>query len=125
MKVEIIDGNFIHSMDEWEERNYVWNKFLRYWPDWSWDERTFALRNYPQYIDWDWVFKQYILPEHMLREFKDYINWNIVISQLHVDIFSKEFIKELIDNFDEYNIKVTFLDEDAVKERLNEILKTK
>lgn len=120
MHVDIVDGQFVHRYTEQEERDYVWQKIFRRWGEWNWDERTFALRNYPDCISWEWVNRNYILPESMIREFKDYMCWNAVISQLH--FCSKGFIEEIIDKFDEYNIQVTFMDREGVMNRLKEII---
>ena len=120
MQVEIVDGQFVHKYTEKEQRDYVWQKFFRYWSEWTWKDREFALRNYPDCIDWRWISSQYILSESLMREFRDYLDWNIIMSQL--SFFTKEFLEELIERFDDFNISVTFLDKEAIIERIKSSL---
>ena len=55
-----------------------------------------------------------------MREFRDYLDWNIIMSQL--SFFTKEFLEELIERYDDFNINVTFLDKEAIIERIKSSL---
>ena len=48
------------------------------------------------------------------------MDWNIIMSQL--SFFTKEFLEELIERFDDFNISVTFLDKEAIIERIKSSL---
>ena len=90
---------------------------------WSSKQYEKFMRENAEFIEWFYVCSKFCLYEDFIREMAEYIHWDSVF-EFQIYHLSRDFMLELIDNYDQFDIGVAGFDKDQtihyMKRRLGE-----
>lgn len=81
---------------------------------WNNEQYEQFMRENADDLEWFYVCSKFCLYENFIREMKDYIHWDSVF-EFQIYHLNKDFIQELIDNYDEFGIFISGMDDESTK----------